>query len=162
MQAHGDSFQCDYCKSVYVPGKDDEGVSVLGEGPGDQCTICSLALAKASIAKTPILYCSKCRGMLISMDVFATLTDTLRGQQHASVPAPPADPGELQRKISCPHCHQGMEAYYYAGPGNVVIDSCETCSLIWLDHGELLRIARAPEYEEQVMDRDGGSDTTAR
>jgi Zn-finger nucleic acid-binding protein len=26
-----------------------------------------------------------------------------------------------------------------------VIDSCENCELNWLDHGELMRIARAPK-----------------
>ena len=38
-----------------------------------------------------------------------------------------------------------MEAHSYCGPGNVVIDSCESCSLNWLDHGELARIAQAPD-----------------
>jgi Zn-finger nucleic acid-binding protein len=37
-----------------------------------------------------------------------------------------------------------MEAHFYGGPGNVVIDTCESCSLNWLDHGELARIAQAP------------------
>jgi Zn-finger nucleic acid-binding protein len=154
MHATGDTFQCDYCKSVYVPGKDDEGVSLLGEGPGDECPICAIALEKASIAKTPILYCGKCRGMLISMEIFPTVIETLRAQQHGDSPAPAADPKGLERHINCPHCHNPMEAHYYAGPGNVVLDSCENCELNWLDHGELLRIARAPEYEEQVMDRE--------
>jgi Zn-finger nucleic acid-binding protein len=39
-----------------------------------------------------------------------------------------------------------MDAHFYAGPGNVVMDSCEVCDLNWLDHGELSRISRAPEY----------------
>jgi hypothetical protein len=33
----------------------------------------------------------------------------------------------------------------HAGPGNVVIDSCEDCCLIWMDSGELMRIARATD-----------------
>ena len=44
-----------------------------------------------------------------------------------------------------------MEAHLYAGPGNVVIDSCEECCMIWLDRGEAKRIAsaadvRAPQF----------------
>jgi Zn-finger nucleic acid-binding protein len=38
-----------------------------------------------------------------------------------------------------------MDAHVYFGGGNVVIDSCEQCELNWLDHGELMRIARAPK-----------------
>jgi hypothetical protein len=38
-----------------------------------------------------------------------------------------------------------MDAHFYAGPGHVIIDSCENCCLIWLDGGELMRIVQAPE-----------------
>jgi Zn-finger nucleic acid-binding protein len=38
-----------------------------------------------------------------------------------------------------------MDAHFYAGPGNVVIDSCEDCCLIWLDRGKLMRIVHAPD-----------------
>jgi Zn-finger nucleic acid-binding protein len=38
-----------------------------------------------------------------------------------------------------------MDTHYYAGPGNVIVDSCDTCSLLWLDRGELTRIAHAPD-----------------
>jgi Zn-finger nucleic acid-binding protein len=30
-----------------------------------------------------------------------------------------------------------MENYPYAGGGNVVVDACDHCQLIWLDAGEL-------------------------
>jgi Zn-finger nucleic acid-binding protein len=39
-----------------------------------------------------------------------------------------------------------MDTHYYAGPGNVVIDSCSRCCLNWFDYGELRRIASAPEH----------------
>jgi hypothetical protein len=32
----------------------------------------------------------------------------------------------------------------YYGPGNVVLDSCESCELVWLDFGELKQIVDAP------------------
>jgi Zn-finger nucleic acid-binding protein len=153
-----DTYRCDYCKSIYVPGSDDEGVTLLGDGSAnqssDQCPVCSVALSNASIAHTPILYCGTCHGMVISMDIFPALVEVLRGQQHAQVSAPPVNPHDLTRRINCSHCHRPMEAHFYAGPGNVVIDSCEQCDLNWLDHGELLRIARAPEFMEDVMRQD--------
>jgi Zn-finger nucleic acid-binding protein len=36
-----------------------------------------------------------------------------------------------------------MLNHMYGGAGNVVIDTCETCQVNWLDSGELRRIARA-------------------
>jgi Zn-finger nucleic acid-binding protein len=38
-----------------------------------------------------------------------------------------------------------MIGYPYGGPGNVNLDSCERCSVIWLDRNELRRIALAPD-----------------
>jgi Zn-finger nucleic acid-binding protein len=38
-----------------------------------------------------------------------------------------------------------MDTHPYGGPGNVIMDTCEHCSLNWLDYGELQRIVRAPD-----------------
>ena len=37
-----------------------------------------------------------------------------------------------------------MLTHPYYGPGNVTIDSCEGCELVWLDFGELRQIVDAP------------------
>jgi Zn-finger nucleic acid-binding protein len=39
-----------------------------------------------------------------------------------------------------------MIGYPYGGPGNVNLDSCERCSVIWLDRNELRRIVLAPDH----------------
>jgi Zn-finger nucleic acid-binding protein len=46
-----------------------------------------------------------------------------------------------------------MIAHLYAGPGNVVIDSCEQCQVNWLDGGELRRIALSPDTVGRSRDR---------
>jgi Zn-finger nucleic acid-binding protein len=159
MRVSGDTLVCDFCKTVSVPDGNNEGVSVLGDGPGDACPICNIPLVQAAVDKQPILYCNKCRGMMISMDVFPTLVETLRAQQQCTVVAPPVDPDGLNRQINCPHCHKAMDTHFYAGPGNVIMDSCDGCGLNWLDHGELTRIARAPESGEDEADSDTDSTT---
>ena len=86
------------------------------------------------------------------MDLFPELVETLRAQQYANLPVgSAANPNDLRRHIACPHCHRAMEPHFYAGPGNVVLDSCDFCNLNWLDHGELLRIARAPDYFDEAL-----------
>jgi Zn-finger nucleic acid-binding protein len=143
LKADMESFQCDYCQRVVLAEKKEDGVRVLNESAGQDCPVCSTPLVRAALAKVPIVYCTGCRGMLIPMQALEALADELRtGQGSEAVPVVPGK-DELQRKINCPQCHHVMDAHYYAGPGNVVIDSCEDCCLIWLDSGELMRIARA-------------------
>jgi len=130
LKADNESFQCDYCQRVVLAEKSDDDVRVLNEPAGQDCPVCSTPLVRAALAKVQAL---------------EALADELRtGQGSEVVPTVPGK-DELQRKINCPQCHHAMDAHYYAGPGNVVIDSCEDCSLIWLDSGELMRIARATD-----------------
>lgn len=137
------SFKCEYCQSVYFPEKNDDGVRVLDEPAGQDCPLCNAPLVHAVLAGQRIAYCTGCGGMLVPMQELESLIDELRaGQGSAADPAAP-DKDDLRRKIACPQCHRSMDAHYYAGPGNVVIDSCEECCLIWMERGELMRIARA-------------------
>jgi len=145
LKPDGDSFKCDYCQSVYLPEKDDDGVRVLGDPTSQDCPLCKIPLVNAAIAKIRILYCTGCRGMLISMQAFQVLVDELQALQTGSMPQPAPDSHDLRRKIGCPQCHCLMDTHFYAGPGNVVIDSCENCSLNWLDRGELMHIVHAPD-----------------
>jgi len=136
---------CDYCKSVFCPEKDDDGVQVLDEDSEEACPICAIPLVYAIFARGRIRYCTRCHGMLIPMEIFLTLVQELKAEAPGSgVPHAP-DPRELARHINCPHCHQRMDTHYYAGPGNVVIDDCSTCRLNWTDRSEMMRIAHAPD-----------------
>ncbi len=146
LNADKDYLKCDYCKSVFFPAKDDEGVSVLAVASGEDCPICAVPLMQAALAKIRMRYCTRCRGMLIPMAVFMALVEELRANAPGTLIAPSPDPHDLQRKINCPHCHQRMDTHFYNGPGNVIIDDCDQCELNWLDHGELMRIVRAPDY----------------
>jgi Zn-finger nucleic acid-binding protein len=152
MHAQGASLKCDYCGNVVVPERDTSGVRVLSESPDQQaCPVCNIPLYQATLGQSPLLYCTKCHGMLIAMMEFQSLLDAARTAS-APIPALPADTHELDRTIACPHCHTPMEAHYYAGGGNVVMDTCETCCLHWLDHDELARIAQATRAESNPSD----------
>jgi Zn-finger nucleic acid-binding protein len=43
-----------------------------------------------------------------------------------------------------------METFEYYGPGNIVIDTCNSCDLIWLDYGELRKVVNAPGRDRGV------------
>ena len=147
-----DSFQCEYCRSVYFPDKNDDGVRVLadqtdlnGQAAVQNCPVCTIPLKLAAIDKFRILYCATSHGMLIPMEEFQVLIDDLQALQRDTMVQTAPNPQDLRRTIDCPQCHHSMEAHFYAGPGNVTIDSCDACSLNWLDHGELMRIVHAPD-----------------
>ena len=143
-----DNFKCEYCQSVYFPDKNDDGVRVLADQEDESiqnCPVCSNPLKLAAIDKFRILYCCTCHGMLIPMGEFQVLIDDMQALQRDTMVQTAVDRGDLRRTIDCPQCHHAMEAHFYAGPGNVTIDSCDPCSLNWLDHGELMRIVHAPD-----------------
>jgi Zn-finger nucleic acid-binding protein len=161
-----DSFKCEYCHAVYFPEKNDDGVRVLAthndlaDPATEACPICKIPLADAAIANFRILYCTTCRGMLIPMEEFQVLIDELQSQERDVAVQPAADGSDLRRSIDCPRCHHHMEAHFYGGPGNVVIDSCDDCELNWLDHGELMRIVHAPDERNPSVAFDAGFTNT--
>jgi Zn-finger nucleic acid-binding protein len=156
LEGDQEALTCDYCKSIYYPEANEEGVRVLGEA-AEMCPVCAIPLMHAIIARERIRYCKRCRGMLVPMGVFVALIEELKGggPRHG-VPHTP-NPRELNRHIDCPQCHDHMDTHYYGGPGNVVIESCSKCYLNWLDHGELMRIVQAPD-RSYAVDYPLGSD----
>ena len=123
LQQPADEDFCDYCKNIFFPPKDDEGVSVLQDA-SDDIARSARPLMHAALAKVQIRYCTRCRGMLVPMGVFLALVKELRAGEPGSLVPPPPDTNELQRKIDCPHCHNGWTRIFN-GPGNVVIEDCE-------------------------------------
>jgi len=141
------SLVCDYCKQVYVPETNEDGVRVFDEQSALMCPVCGIPLVHAAMAGYRILYCAHCHGNLVAMPEFAALVGDLRAQWRGAPGNPRVpDPDELRRHISCPQCHRPMDTHFYGGPGNVVIDDCSPCDLDWLDAGELMSIARAPDH----------------
>jgi Zn-finger nucleic acid-binding protein len=147
LEEDKDYLNCDYCRSMYFPEANDDGVRVLGEPAYELCPVCEIPLVHAAVGGQRILHCGRCRGILLAVPVFVQLIDDLRAHHdHASAIARPLNPKDLERTIRCPRCHGPMDTHPYGGPGNIVLDTCENCFLHWLDYGELQRIVRAPDY----------------
>lgn len=140
-----DYFFCEYCGSYLFPKPSSDGVVMLQRASDLTCPICSTVLSLASVAGVRVLYCSKCRGVLTDQESFSTIVKFLRAEAEGPPdPARPLDPESLERRIQCPHCGRTMNTHPYYGPGNIVIDNCAPCALIWLDYGELSIIRDAP------------------
>jgi Zn-finger nucleic acid-binding protein len=150
-------FFCRYCSSFHFPETTaPDGVRVIGEGPrAAACPVCGKTLAAALLDEAhEAHYCRNCRGVLLSRGTFA---DVVRSRR-AWASAPPAESvplsrADLERRRTCPLCQRNLATHPYYGPGNVVIDSCDTCDVIWLDFGELKQIVDAPGRDRGGRER---------
>jgi Zn-finger nucleic acid-binding protein len=140
-----DYFYCEHCSSLYFPTESRDGVRVLGELGGADCPVCRVPLVTASVAGALALHCNNCRGLLIDQESFAFVVRYLRARAPGlSEPPRPLNPEDLKREVDCPRCKRLLDTHPYYGPGNVIIDVCTSCAIIWLDYCELNIILNAP------------------
>jgi Zn-finger nucleic acid-binding protein len=142
-----DYYYCEHCQSYHFPSMDNQGLRVLGKNPeGIHCQHCQVVLDLITYDDFFQGYqCSKCHGLLFNRTTFREAIDFHRSR--AKTPPEPFsqyNPNELNRKTYCPACQKEMDTFQYNGPGNIVIDTCHTCDLIWLDYGELQKVVNAP------------------
>ena len=141
-------FVCDYCSTFCFPGQPADsvdGVTALGGEAECSCPICHQLMQTASLEDRSVVYCTQCRGVLVRNSDFSEIVKRRRAAFDGQEDTPrPLDSDELQRELRCPRCERRMETHPYYGPGNAVVDTCAHCHLIWLDHGELALIERAP------------------
>jgi Zn-finger nucleic acid-binding protein len=140
-------FFCEHCGTFHfidAPAIDD--VQVLERREDRRCPRCAGALAHALLDdQHAVEFCEGCRGVLLARATFADALNRRRARAGGpGVPPQPLDRRELERRATCPQCAGEMDVHPYYGPGNVVIDSCTRCSLIWLDYGELQQMTDAP------------------
>jgi Zn-finger nucleic acid-binding protein len=139
-----DYLFCDHCGSFHFPIANRDGVHLLGESSNMVCPICREDLVSGTVDEVKLLICNKCHGILVPSWNFYTIVRYLRAKYaEKDRPPRPLNKEELHRGISCPSCNQPMDTHPYYGPGNVVIDNCGRCGLVWLDFGELDRIISA-------------------
>lgn len=140
-------FFCRYCSSFHFPETTtSDGVRVLAEAKELACPACRRTLSTALLDEAhPVHYCTNCRGVLLARRAFADVVRVRRAWATGTPARPiPPEPAEFERRIACPMCTRELETHPYYGPGNVVIDSCSECHVIWLDFGELKQIVDAP------------------
>jgi Zn-finger nucleic acid-binding protein len=140
---------CDYCGSQATPQADEEGVVALAP-VAHNCPWCAIKLFDASLEGHPLLYCPRCHGMLFNMERFLPLLDVLREYRYWSRSSQAPRARDAGRILHCPLCAREMDKHPYGGSGNIDVDSCEPCNVLWLDRGELSRIVAAPDRNPQV------------
>lgn len=142
-----DYYFCQYCGVYHFPNQSEEGIRDLGETPERiKCPVCDIPF---NLVVFDDRYrghqCKNCQGILFNRGTFRRALETRRAKATAPTePARRADEKELARRVHCPQCGEMMGTHHYLGPGNIIIDTCDTCNLIWLDYGELNKAVNAP------------------
>jgi Zn-finger nucleic acid-binding protein len=148
-----DYYHCEHCGSYHFPNQDSQGLRVLGENPeGIHCPHCKILLNLVTYADFfQGFQCPDCQGLLFNRTTFREAIEFRRSR--TKLPPEPYstfDPTELERITFCPVCQQQMETFQYNGPGNIVIDTCHHCDMIWLDYGEIQKVVNAPGRDRGV------------
>jgi Zn-finger nucleic acid-binding protein len=141
---------CDYCGSQNAPHTDEDGVWVM-DPTSHNCPVCQTPLADASLESHDLLYCTRCHGMLLDMERFVPLLEVLREHRYWTRSSQTARIFDAARVLHCPLCKHEMDEHLYGGGGNMDVDSCETCGVLWLERGELSRIVAAPDRDPQTV-----------
>jgi len=142
-------FFCRHCGAFeFLERTDADGILV-------PCPLCRAALTKALLdGRHSVQYCEQCRGVVMARASFADAVVGRRAQATGPGVQPDAlDRKELERRVTCPSCRKMMDVHPYFGPGNVIIDTCAKCDLVWLDFGELKQIADAPGQDRGRIPR---------
>ena len=141
---------CDYCGSQAAPPTDEEGVVVL-DPTKHNCPACATFLSHASLESRDLLYCTNCHGMLLEMEKLLPLLEVLREHRYWSRSSNTPRVAGVGRLLHCPLCRDDMDEHLYGGGGNVDVDSCESCCVLWLDRGELSRMIAAPDRDPRDL-----------
>lgn len=122
-----------------------DGVQPLEVATDLICPRCATELSGGKLDEFPVAFCTSCYGVLIDHDGVSNVICIRRSEYQGADRTPhPADQAALETESRCPNCGELMEVYFYGGPGNVVMDGCRSCGMVWMDNGEITTIVRAP------------------
>ena len=141
LMAERGCFFCDYCGTYSFPDETRDRVQILNETSTLKCPLCHVEQVSGLIFDFPVLVCKKCRGLMFKPPILLGVMDyVLKAGLGGGQMARPLDREGLSRMVHCPGCNQQMSTHPYQGGGNIIIDTCMPCRLVWLDYGELHRV----------------------
>jgi len=145
--------RCSFCSSlIQLAAVSVDRILPGGVSLDTACPACSEFLHAGLIEGRRVLYCRGCFGILLRHEDFSGIIQERVARRASTEPAEPRpiDPAALGRQLNCPSCRKPFEVHPYYGPGNIVVDTCAECGLIWLDHGELTRVEQASQVRSSL------------
>lgn len=123
------------------------------------CPVCQVQLVPQTFLGITIDVCPTCAGIWFDADELPRL----RELDPSLLPRidqryqPLVERYEGTGERLCPVCRVPMYQYNYLYTSNIVLDSCDQCGGVWVDHGELMKMdqlaqdARAMEIPPETQ-----------
>lgn len=124
------------------------------------CPDCSIELTHKVLDGVPYEECQQCAGIWLTEVALKCLED--KGPEELEQMEQENRPTRLvqhnQSRV-CPECKRPMQRFMAPGNPPVELDQCDMCYGLWIDDGELDRIAQAlrpapPSASQQHLDAD--------
>jgi len=109
-----------------------------------KCPRCEDKLVSGTYEEHDAFHCHGCAGTLFQQAALGYTLERFSADLYSQVPLATPVPkiGDKAGQISCPMCEKIMENYGYMGTGQVMLDACNACELVWVDALELAAMAK--------------------
>lgn len=123
------------------------------------CPHCKININTITVKDIDIDICPSCYGVWLDKDEILRLVEINRNElklidNEEEIDSEDKNKVEklYENEIECPRCNKLMQKFPYAGSSDIIIDSCRNGCGIWLDKGEILRIAEYLSKQGKPLD----------
>jgi Zn-finger nucleic acid-binding protein len=112
-----------------------------------KCPLCKTQLAAKYFRRIEMQHCQSCGGFWMQKNRLGEILRQYmayiaKRHDHDCGLRERANPYEIESSLlECPGCAGAMTKLNYAYNSNVIVDMCEPCGGVWLDRGEIEKIA---------------------
>lgn len=113
-----------------------------------KCPVCGCNLSPYSYGGQKIDVCPECHGIWFDRgEIAAVAKEMIRTKEvpdqdaKDAFPAASKPPGNDEVQKVCPKCRVPTDVVNYSYDSNVFVNKCPTCQGVWVDRGELERVA---------------------
>ena len=105
-----------------------------------QCPSYPGDLVRTRYEGLPVFQCSECRSYLVETQRVSDIKQRLFKSKTVLLADSSAGDSDNAELLSCPRCGRQMAKEHARPPLSFHIDTCQECSFVWLDLGELARL----------------------
>ena len=110
---------------------------------GYDCPRCETAMTVIQMEGVEIEHCENCGGICLDYGELDMVADDMTGSlEYSTLTDDKLETNDGRLLIACPKCavSPAMRKIEFLGVGDIVLDRCDSCGVIWLDKDELDQI----------------------
>ncbi|MEZ7891070.1 MAG: zf-TFIIB domain-containing protein [Candidatus Wallbacteria bacterium] len=119
-----------------------------------RCPRCESNLKKKNIDGVQIDQCVKCGGIFLDDKELKRIAADFdaKGKKIIALKKQPKADVAVEKPVNCIRCRGCMDRVNFNYTSGIYIDFCPDCSSMWLDNGELEKIAAFMKENEKITD----------